>query len=297
MFNVPFNMSLSQIVKEYNEYIHTSSCVYGNNVYKDMLLLFGDVIHDINFLQNLDSNKNLIGFENGLYDLNIGHFRNGLQSDYVSLSTKYAHIAYNVILRSYNTLINKFLMKLQPDFEMREYLLTLLSLFLGPKQDIIPLLIGCNSTCKHILVKLIKLTFGQYCNVRPHSFISKGHEKKIPCNTGIRLYVVTNIKHELPYDFINEATYNLMFMCKKMPKIDVVDIAKCIKIIPFVDIFNKEDNGQYNIFDCLYKLECKQVFMLNLLDYYKKYLKNGLIVPQAILEYTNNALNNKKIEI
>ena len=47
--------------------------------------------HEIskNFEELLDSNPNIVGFENGVFDLELGCFRPGLPDDYVSMSTKY----------------------------------------------------------------------------------------------------------------------------------------------------------------------------------------------------------------
>ena len=46
-----------------------------------------EFFYDKTFIEKLNDQKNLIGFENGVYDLNTSTFRGGLPSDYVSLTT------------------------------------------------------------------------------------------------------------------------------------------------------------------------------------------------------------------
>jgi phage/plasmid-associated DNA primase len=43
----------------------------------------------------LENKKNLIGFENGVYDIDKDEFRNGRPEDYISLSTGINYVEYN----------------------------------------------------------------------------------------------------------------------------------------------------------------------------------------------------------
>ena len=57
--------------------------------YKDKIMKeCKEYFYDNKFCDKLDDQKNLIGFENGIYDLNKSIFRGGLPSDYISLSTQ-----------------------------------------------------------------------------------------------------------------------------------------------------------------------------------------------------------------
>ena len=45
------------------------------------------------FLEKLDSKTNLLGFTNGVFDLDANEFRPGKPDDYITLSTKYDYHA------------------------------------------------------------------------------------------------------------------------------------------------------------------------------------------------------------
>jgi hypothetical protein len=47
-----------------------------------------EYFYDNKFCEKLDDQNHLLGFENGIYDLNKSIFRGGLPSDYISLSTQ-----------------------------------------------------------------------------------------------------------------------------------------------------------------------------------------------------------------
>ena len=54
--------------------------------YKDKIIKeCKEYFYDKKFIDNLDSKKHLLGFENGIYDLNTSQFRDGLPDDYVTI--------------------------------------------------------------------------------------------------------------------------------------------------------------------------------------------------------------------
>ena len=56
--------------------------------YKDKIMKeCREYFYDKTFMDKLNDKKHLIGFENGVYDLDRDEFREGLPDDYVSLST------------------------------------------------------------------------------------------------------------------------------------------------------------------------------------------------------------------
>lgn len=62
-----------------------------NKVYKEQVFQeCADLFHDAGFLSRLDSQPNLLGFEDGVYDLDASLFRSGRPEDYVSFNTGYS---------------------------------------------------------------------------------------------------------------------------------------------------------------------------------------------------------------
>ncbi len=88
------------------------------------------------FEERLDSGSNLIGFENGVFDLNNMEFREGRPEDFVSFSTKTNYSPYDEnseIAKS----INDFLSKVLTKEHIKDYVLRVLSSFLngGVKEE------------------------------------------------------------------------------------------------------------------------------------------------------------------
>jgi phage/plasmid-associated DNA primase len=53
------------------------------------------IFHDDLFLNRLDENHHLLGFENGVYDLKLKKFRAGQPDDHISMSTKQQYVKWN----------------------------------------------------------------------------------------------------------------------------------------------------------------------------------------------------------
>jgi len=95
---------------------------------------------DANFFQKLDdTNKHLIGFENGVYDLEREEFRQGRPDDYISLCTKVQYIPWNNSrkdVRKYEEKFNTYFSQVLTDDEVRNYfLLSLASCCSGENKD------------------------------------------------------------------------------------------------------------------------------------------------------------------
>lgn len=82
------------------------------------------------FEETLDSNRNLVGFENGVYDLDASEFRDGRPEDYVSLSTSINYVPYDRENSTCVADIQRFLSQVLPIERVREYVLRLLASFL-----------------------------------------------------------------------------------------------------------------------------------------------------------------------
>jgi phage/plasmid-associated DNA primase len=87
------------------------------------------IFYDGEFEEHLDSNKNLIGFNNGVYDLLHGCFRDGTPDDNITFTVGYDYVEYTND-HPYVKGIIDFFLKTQREADMREYILTLLSSYL-----------------------------------------------------------------------------------------------------------------------------------------------------------------------
>ena len=138
--------SASKIVKK------LCNSIFKNTIIKECCL----IAFDPYFIKRLDENKDLICFENGVYDLYNKKFRDGKPNDYISLCTNYKYVPYDKETNN----IKKLLRQIIPDKIVRKYLLTILSTCItasNPNEDFY-ILTGSNS--KNIIMQLLKYALG-----------------------------------------------------------------------------------------------------------------------------------------
>ena len=99
---------------------------FKENVMKECRSLF----YMDKFEERLDSKYNLIGFENGVYDLEQLEFREGRPEDYISFTTGCSYIDYNKDC-IYAKQMDKFLSSVLTKEHIREYVMLLLASFLN----------------------------------------------------------------------------------------------------------------------------------------------------------------------
>lgn len=85
-----------------------------------------EVFHQRDFERKLNTNRYLIGFRNGVYDLEANYFRVGLPTDYISIQMPIEYREYSPtdtrVLEVFN-----FLEKVFPDSSLRRYFLDVMS--------------------------------------------------------------------------------------------------------------------------------------------------------------------------
>jgi P4 family phage/plasmid primase-like protien len=128
----------------------------------------------------LDENKNLIAFENGVFDCSTMEFRDGKPEDYISFSTK---ITYDPE-KHYSTYecwaeLDKFLRSILPNENVRRYFLKHLSTCLsgGNEAQKFHILTGSGSNGKSMLMNLMATAFGDYCCKAPISLLTQQRNK------------------------------------------------------------------------------------------------------------------------
>ena len=147
--------------------------------------------YDKEFIEKLNDKKNLIGFDNGVYDLNKSIFRSGLPSDYVSLSTGYSlpvdvkNLPVNLeeitdlisSMGNYDELneaLDDFLEKVFPINRVREYTLRFLASCLSGeiREEKFYFWTGSGGNGKSKLIELIDFVLGDYSKSMDVAFLT-----------------------------------------------------------------------------------------------------------------------------
>jgi P4 family phage/plasmid primase-like protien len=129
-----------------------------------------ELFFDEQFTKKVDSNKDLIAFNNGILDLTDFTFRAGKPEDYISFSTE---IDYDTEKKFSEypewSDIETFISQVLPDKEVRQYFLNHLATCLvgGNKSQKFHILTGSGSNGKSMLMNLTSKALGDYAAVVP----------------------------------------------------------------------------------------------------------------------------------
>lgn len=290
---------------------------FKNNIINECKPLF----YRENFESKLDSNPNLIGFENGVYDLTEMKFREGLPDDNVYLSTEYNYVEFennNKLMIELDNLFDKIYV----NKKIKHYVLVFLASSLCGinREQKCEFFTGTGSNGKSTLMELIKHTFGKYYDVLPVTIFSRKRgnssqatpeladkkgkrflevhepEEDDKFNVGFlkELSASDNISARQLYgqQFSFVPQFKIVICCNNLPHIPALDNGtwRRIRVVPheseFVD--NSPDpNNKYQFKkdkSLSQKLKTyRQAFMWLLINvYYKIYLEEGLIEPNEV---------------
>jgi P4 family phage/plasmid primase-like protien len=123
------------------------------------------------FAEKLDTNPALIGFENGVYDLEKMEFRDGHPMDYISYSTKYPYIPeINQNIRK--TLMEK-MEQIQPNNKIRDFVITLFatSLLGENRNEIFPCMEGSGGNGKSFTGDMTFYALGDYAGILNKNYL------------------------------------------------------------------------------------------------------------------------------
>jgi len=279
---------------------------------------------DSTFEEKLDSNRDLIGFSNGIYDLANGTFRPGNPDDYVSMTVGYDYQEYTMD-HPYVKDIEKYFREVQPEDDMRDYVLTLMASYLDghtKKQKFI-IWTGGGGNGKSTTIEFFQLSFGDYCGVLPITLLTRkrgGSSSATPelammrgkrfvvlqependdqINVGYMKelsggdYVYARPLYKEPFKY--KPQFKLLLVCNRLPQIPSTDGGtwRRIRVSPweseFVDVIVKE--GQHlkdeDLTDKM--MIWRQAFMWYLLTvYYPKYKKEGIKEPAKVTQHSDN---------
>ena len=160
--------------------------------YKDKIMKeCKELFYDERFKEKLDDQRNLIGFDNGIYDLSKGLFRSGLPSDYISLSCGLTMPVVKSSLpikleeiiemiqemtdyEEINEGLNDFLVKVFPNEKVRDYTLRFISSCLSGevREEKFYFWTGSGGNGKSKLVDLVEFALGEYSKSMDVSYLT-----------------------------------------------------------------------------------------------------------------------------
>lgn len=295
---------------------------FKEKIVKECIVMF----QDATFMSELDSNPYLLGFENGVYDLAEGVFRDGRPEDRVSLSTGIDFPDVELDLEDPVVLeILDFFQQVFPDEPLREYTLTLLASFLqGTNPDEkFHVFTGVGGNGKSKLMELFEMVMGEYAFKFPISLLTKGRAasgaanpevartrgKRFGCfqepdegeriNVGLMKELTGGDKilvralYSEPFEF--KPQFKLVLCCNHLPKIPSDDEGtwRRMSVVEFLSRFvrNPDPSNRYEFSrdDTLSQklIRWKEMFMVILVQYYKRYKIHGLVEPPEVKNATN----------
>jgi len=151
------NIFKNKIIKKFVAL--TKNNIFKNKIIKKIVTLFTDKDFD----KKLDENYNLIGFNNGVYDLEAEKFRDGRFDDYISKTTNVDFYEFNM-LNPHVTEMFKFFEEILPIKSVRHHMLLSLSSCVSGynKDEKLRIVTGSGSNGKSLLFKLVQQALGEY---------------------------------------------------------------------------------------------------------------------------------------
>jgi P4 family phage/plasmid primase-like protien len=298
---------------------------FKDNVMKECKELF----YTEKFEEKLDSRCHLIGFENGVYDLETEEFREGRPEDYISFSTCVNYIDYEPDHPSTKD-INGFLEKVFTKKDIRDYVMTVLASFLNGniKEERFHIWTGVGSNGKSKIIELFESAFGEYCCKFPitlltqkraasnaaSSEVARSKGKRFAClqepsedeklNIGLMKELTGGDKimaralFKEPIEF--KPQFKMILTCNHLPNVPSDDGGtwRRIRVVEFTSKFKENpDPTRENEFLADTELsskfdDWKEHFMAMLIMFYKKYKQNGIYEPDDVLKCTKEYQKN-----
>ena len=170
-FELMDEMTNNNITENRSDFLQTQSLKMGkfaekikrsgdkSNIYKEIQ----DLCYDDKFVDLLDTKEHLLGFDNGVYDLNVMKFRPYEVDDYISLSCGYNFKEHNLIK---SIEMDILLRKILPDIKTRQLVMEILSCGLtGKAIEKFIIFNGGGRNGKGLIDELIELVLGEYAYI------------------------------------------------------------------------------------------------------------------------------------
>jgi P4 family phage/plasmid primase-like protien len=275
----------------------------------------------------LDSNPSLIGFENGVYDLDTMEFREGRPEDFISMNTHINYVAYEDTEPHIRDQIMDFMEKVIPNHDVRAYLLMVMSSLLdgNNREEKFYVWAGKGSNGKSKCIELLEKALGDYMCTFNVSLLtnkrggsgqtnselvrSKGRrcavlqepEENEKMNAGFMKELSGNdkiITRGLYKDSIEfKPMFKMILTCNHLPNLPSEDGGtwRRVRLIEFKSKFTDNPNPRNEhefAIDRELSLkfdEWKETFMAMLVDIYRTYKEmGGISEPKEVMQCTDN---------
>ena len=309
-------------------YTKLKTTKFKDNVMRECRELF----FDEEFTKKVDSNKDLIAFNNGVMDLIKMEFRDGKPEDYISFSTSIDYDS-NKLYYEYEEwhLVDSFIQQVLPDPEVRNYFLKHLATNLlgGNTAQKFHILTGSGSNGKSMITNLTSTALGDYACTVPISLFTqkrkgsgsaapevirlKGRrfvtmrepDEAIALNTGL-MKEITSGENMYARDLFKSGTEfevqaKFHLACNDKPKINTTDGGtwRRLVVINFLSKFvpKPSEPNEFPMDETIqFKVKSK-LWATPFLSYLVHLLKQEkgirkLVAPPKVLEYTSEYQND-----
>jgi len=309
-------------------YTKLKTTKFKDNVMRECRELF----FDEEFTKKVDSNKDLIAFNNGVMDLIKMEFRDGKPEDYISFSTSIDYDS-NKLYYEYEEwhLVDSFIQQVLPDPEVRNYFLKHLATNLlgGNTAQKFHILTGSGSNGKSMITNLTSTALGDYACTVPISLFTqkrkgsgsaapevirlKGRrfvtmqepDEAIALNTGL-MKEITSGENMYARDLFKSGTEfevqaKFHLACNDKPKINTTDGGtwRRLVVINFLSKFvpKPSEPNEFPMDESIqFKVKSK-LWATPFLSYLVYLLKQEkgirkLVAPPKVLEYTSEYQND-----
>ena len=292
------------------------------------------LFYDAEFINKLDDNRDLICFNNGVFDLSKMKFRDGIQKDYLSLCTNTDYKPYDPKDKSIEEL-NKYFSQVFIEEDMREYVKLLLCSYI---QGHVPdekfhIWTGTGANSKSKLIELFSSCLGDYAGIFPVSLLT---QKRSACGVaspemakakGKRFMTFSEAEEgdQIRVGLLKELTggdlitarplfrepiefkpqFKLLLTCNKLPHVPSSDGGtwRRLRVVPFKSKFtSKPDPTKKNEFKIDPNLNksfiiWKESLMSLLIHKFSDYKRYGITEPAEVLRYTTKYQEDTDINL
>jgi len=148
-----------------------NSAPFKDSIMRETVDFFHDETFD--FIEHLDSNINLLGFNNGVFDISTMTFREGRPEDYISKTTGYDYESFTDdhprVLE-----VKDFFIKVFPNPKLRRFFLEYAAQVLkgGNFNKVFLNMVGFGDNAKSVTIEFFEKTLGEYAVKFPTSLVT-----------------------------------------------------------------------------------------------------------------------------